>query len=76
MKILTTNSVIKKIILILLVVIMLNNFIVPNYVRAESFVSKLIKGFFGLIAKLGDVFLQAMQAMMIRTLGNNKLGCI
>lgn len=67
MKILTTNSVIKKVILILLVIIMLNNFIVPNYVRADdNIVVKLVKGFFGLLIRLGDWVLQLMQYTMIR----------
>jgi len=65
MKILEGNTIIKKIILILLVIIMLNNFIMPNYVRADDIVQKLIKGFFGLLAKLGDVILQLMQKMMV-----------
>lgn len=71
MKILEGNTIIKKIVLVLLVIIMLNNFIMPNYVRAESIVQKLIKGFFGLLAKLGDVILQLMQYMMKRNRRNN-----
>lgn len=75
MKILTTNSVIKKIILILLVVIMLNNFIVPNYVRADdSFATKLAKGFFGLLARLGDWVLQLMQYVMVGQSSLKNLG--
>lgn len=77
MKILTTNSVIKKIILILLVVIMLNNFIMPNYVRADdedSFATKLSKGFFGLLARLGDWVLQLMQYVMVGISNLTNLG--
>jgi len=70
MEILTKNSIFKKIILVLLVIIMLNNFIMPNYVRAESIVNKLIKGFFGLLATLGDWILQGMQYIMI---GNGEI---
>lgn len=62
------NSILKRIILILLMIVILNNFIMPNYVRAEDdIIEKLIKGFFGLILKLGDAILQIMQHYMIRS---------
>lgn len=70
MKILEGNTIIKKIVLVLLVIIMLNNFIMPNYVRAEDIVTKLIKGFFGLLATIGDWILQGMQYIMM---GNGEL---
>jgi len=60
------NSILKKILVILLAIIILNNFIMPNYVRAEDDgIDKLIKGFFGLILKLGDAILQIMQYYMM-----------
>lgn len=62
------NSILKKILVILLAIIILNNFIMPNYVRAEDDgIEKLIKGFFGLILKLGDAILQIMQYYMMRS---------
>lgn len=75
MEILTTNSVVKKVILILLVIIMLNNFIVPNYVRAgDDIVTKLVKGFFGLLVTLADAALGTMQKIMIGPRSLENLG--
>lgn len=62
------NSILKKVLLILLAIVIVNNFIMPNYVRAtDDPIERLIKSFFGLILKLGDAILQIMQYYMIRS---------
>jgi len=65
------NTILKKVLIILLAIIILNNFIMPNYVQAEDAIDKLIKGFFGLLLKIGDAVLQIMQYYMLRSKRNN-----
>lgn len=61
------NAVIKKILIVLITIIMINNFIMPNYVHADSLEdagNKLVSSFFYLLAYVGDAGLSVMQRMM------------
>ena len=66
MEVLTKHSIIKKILIVLIIIVMLNNFIMPNYVRA-SVAEDLVGGFFYLLAYLGDVAIGIIQKLMIGT---------
>lgn len=68
MKIFLKNEVIKKLLIVFIAIIMVSNFIVPNYAYAANKEgSKLVNGFFYLLAWFGDAALSLMQKTMMGT---------
>ena len=61
------NAIIKKILIVLIIIIIISNFIMPNYVHAESVGEQLVEGFFYLIAYVGDAGIMLMQDLMMGT---------
>lgn len=67
MKEIIKNSILKKTLIVIIIVIMSANFIMPNYVYAETIGEKVVSGVFYLIAYAGDVGLKVMQKLMVGT---------
>ena len=59
------NSILKKFLIVIIVIIMSANFIMPNYVYAETVGEKVVSGIFYLVAYLGDAGLSIMQKLMV-----------
>lgn len=61
------NSVFKKMFIVIIILVMTSNFIMPNYVYAESIQNKIVSGVFYLVAFIGDTFISIMQKIMVGT---------
>ena len=66
MEVLTKHSIIKKILIVLIIIVMLNNFIIPSYVHAESEPGgKLFTPISSLLMGIFDRILATLQAMFV-----------
>ena len=61
------NSILNKFLIVIIVIVMTSNFIMPNYVFAETVGEKVVSGIFYLVAYLGDAGLKIMQKLMVGT---------
>lgn len=61
------DSILKKFLIVIIVIVMSANFIMPNYVYAETVGEKVVSGIFYLVAYLGDAGLSIMQKLMVGT---------
>ena len=60
-----------KILIIFITIIMVSNFIIPNYIYANTIGDKVVNGIFYFFAWVGDKALEFMQETMI---GDNYIG--
>lgn len=61
------DNILKKFLIVIIVIVMSANFIMPNYVYAETVGEKVVSGIFYLVAYLGDAGLSIMQKLMVGT---------